>query len=133
MGKDGLGQEEGITSTSSVSGAPARLPVSTAARTLRLMSWVDVERALAGRGGFRQSCRLNTPCRSLPHPGAGSLGGQRSTSQAFGDNFRKTATEGVFKIFFNRLLQLKDYKWKSFLNTGITISRAISTLSLSKQ
>ena len=31
-----------IISTSSVSGAPAQLPVSTAARTLRLASWVDV-------------------------------------------------------------------------------------------
>ena len=104
MGKDGLGQEEGkgdrIISTSSVSGAPAQLPVSTAARTLRLASWVDVERALAWRGGFRQSCRLNTPCPSLPHSGAGSLGGQRPKSWAFGDNFRKTATEGVLKIFF---------------------------------
>ena len=54
MGKDGLGQEEGkddqIISTSSVSGAPAWLPVSTAAPTLRLTSWVDVERAPAWGG-----------------------------------------------------------------------------------
>ena len=105
MGKDGLGQEEGkddqIISTSSVSGAPAWLPVSTAAPTLRLTSWVDVERAPAwGGGGFRQSCRLNTPCPSLPHPGAGGLGGQRPKIRAFGDSFKKTETQGEFKIFF---------------------------------
>ena len=69
-----------------------------------------------GWGGFRQSCRLNTPCPSLPHPGAGGLGGQRPKIRASGDSFKKTATQGEFKIFFfNHLLQSKDYKWKLFL------------------